>query len=186
MEYNGGRTENEIVSWILKKVGPPSTEATCDELKAKVAETKLVAAFFGEFSGREYTTVFAELNVHPTVSEKFQYFHVNDKACAASHGASGSPALVVFRKFDNSPITYTGNWEVTPMVNWLSESSIPTLIDFSEDYIEPIFGQKSPALFLFVRKGDETTSWFKAFNEAASTLKGQILFVQSGISEGIQ
>jgi len=29
-EYNGGRVENEIVNWILKKVGPPSQEVTCD------------------------------------------------------------------------------------------------------------------------------------------------------------
>jgi hypothetical protein len=79
---------------------------------------------------------------------------------------------VVFRKFDGSPVVYGGNWEVTPVVSWLQESSIPTLIEFSEDYIEPIFGQKSPALFLFVRKGDETSSWFKAFNEAALSLKG--------------
>lgn len=29
-EYNGGRTEDGIVDWILKRVGPPSTEMTCD------------------------------------------------------------------------------------------------------------------------------------------------------------
>jgi hypothetical protein len=36
------------VNWILKKVGPPSTEVTCDELKTKVEAAKLVAVFFGE------------------------------------------------------------------------------------------------------------------------------------------
>jgi len=71
MEYNGGRTENEIVNWILKKVGPPSQEVNCDDLKAKTEETKLAAVFFGEFEGREYSTVYAEVNAHPTVSEKF-------------------------------------------------------------------------------------------------------------------
>jgi hypothetical protein len=35
-EYTGGRTESEIINWILKRVGPPSTEVTCDELKKKV------------------------------------------------------------------------------------------------------------------------------------------------------
>jgi len=71
MEFNGGRTENEIVNWILKKVGPPSTEANCDDLKAKIADAKLAAVFFGELSGREYSTVYGEVNAHPTVSEKF-------------------------------------------------------------------------------------------------------------------
>jgi hypothetical protein len=140
MEFNGGRTESEIVSWILKKVGPPSQEVTCDELKAKVEEAKLVAVFFGELSGREYTTVYSEVNAHPSVSEKFQFFHIDDKSCAASYGASSGPTVTVIRKFDESPISYSGNWETAPLVDFLSAASIPTLIDFSEDYIEPIFG----------------------------------------------
>jgi len=44
---------------------------------------------------------------------------------------------------------YSGNWEVTPIIDWSLGHSVPTLIDFSEDYIDPIFGQKSAALFLF-------------------------------------
>merc|ERR1719243_258713 len=32
-EYNGGRTKDTIVSWVLKKSGPPSTKVTCDALK---------------------------------------------------------------------------------------------------------------------------------------------------------
>jgi hypothetical protein len=35
-EYNGGRTEPDISNWILKKVGPPSTEVNKDELKEKI------------------------------------------------------------------------------------------------------------------------------------------------------
>lgn len=53
-EYNGGRTENEIVSWILKKVGPPTQEVTCDELKDKVDNKKLVLAYFGEKDDKKF------------------------------------------------------------------------------------------------------------------------------------
>lgn len=54
MEYNGGRTENDIVNWILKKVGPPSSEVTCESLKQKTDEHKLVVAFFGDTSSKEH------------------------------------------------------------------------------------------------------------------------------------
>ena len=47
MEYTGGRTKDAIVSWVLKKSGPPSTEADCDALKKKVADNKFVMAYFG-------------------------------------------------------------------------------------------------------------------------------------------
>lgn len=63
---------------------------------------------------------------------------------------------------------------------------MPTLIEFSEDYIEPIFGQKSNAIFLFRKAEDATSDFSKVFEKAANELKGQVLFIVSGISEGIQ
>lgn len=83
-------------------------------------------------------------------------------------------------------MVYSGSWETTPIVDWLSASSVPTLIDFSEDYIEPIFGQRKPALFLFRTAADSDKDFVKVFAEAASTLKGEILFVVSGVTDGIQ
>lgn len=65
-------------------------------------------------------------------------------------------------------------------------NSVPTLIEFSEDYIEPIFGQRRPALFLFRSKSDSESSFSQVFKEASETLKGEILFVVSGVSDGIQ
>ena len=62
MEYTGGRTENEIVNWILKKVGPPSTTVDCDGLKAKVESSKLVLAYFGEESDAEFKSFFVDLS----------------------------------------------------------------------------------------------------------------------------
>lgn len=127
-----------------------------------------------------------DVSQNPTVSEKFQFFHINDKECAATFGAASTPALVLFRKFDNSPLVYSGSWESTPVVDWMVGSSVPTLIDFSEDYIEPIFGQRKAALFLFRSQADSESSFAKTFAEAAEQLKGEILFVVSGVTEGIQ
>jgi len=95
-----------------------------------------------------------EVAQNPTVSEKYQFFHSTDAACATSFGAKGTPAVVLFRKFDDSPVVYSGNWETTPVVDFLVSSSVPTLIEFSEEYIEPIFGNRRQALFLFRNKED--------------------------------
>jgi hypothetical protein len=53
---------------------------------------------------------------------------------------SADSGLVLFRKFDNSPLIYSESFDVTSIVAWMTASAVPTLIDFSEDYIEPIFG----------------------------------------------
>jgi len=174
------------VNWILKRVGPPSSEVTCDELKQKVEQNKLVVAYFGDKDVREYSEVYQSVASHATVGEKFTFVHLNDKECAASYGASATPALLVFRKFDNSPVVFDGTWETNPVVDWLSSSAVPTLIEFSEDYIEPIFGQKKPAIVLFRKKDDHDTDYVKTFAEAAKHLKGEILFVVSDVKEGIQ
>lgn len=74
---------------------------------------------------------------------------------------------MIFRKFDQSPLTYSGNWETSEIVNWLTASSVPTLIEFSEEYIEPIFGQKSSAIFLFRSNNDASSDFTKTFEKAA-------------------
>jgi hypothetical protein len=111
---------------------------------------------------------------------------LNDKECAASFGVNTLPGLVLFRKFDDSPLVFSGNWESTPIVDWMTSSSVPTLIDFSEDYIEPIFGQRKPAIFLFRGASDANSAFAQTFSDAAKKLKGEILFVVSGVTDGIQ
>ena len=112
---------------------------------------------------------------------------MNDKECAAQFGATTSPALVLFRKFDEKNLVFSGaSWESTPIVDWLQASSVPTLITFSEDFIEPIFGQRKPAIFLFRSNSDADKSWSQVFAEAAKELKGEIIFVVSGVTDGIQ
>lgn len=186
-EYTGGRTENDIVNWILKKVGPPSNEATCAQLKEKIEATKLAVAFFGETESKEYSEVFLDVANNGAVSEKYQFFHVNDRECAASFGASSVPAVVLFRKFDEPTVVFSGaSFESQAIVDWLQTSSVPTIITFGEDFIEPIFGQRKAAVFLFRSSADENSAFAKVFNEAASKLKGSILFVQSGVTDGIQ
>lgn len=71
MEYTGGRTENEIVNWVLKKVGPPSTEITCDLVDQKAKDNKLIVVYFGDISNKDHSGVYSEISQHGSVSEKF-------------------------------------------------------------------------------------------------------------------
>ncbi len=170
----------------MKRVGPPSVEVTCDTLKERVEQAKLAVAYFGDLSAREYSEVYLSAAENPSVGDKFLFYHSTDKECAASFGASSTPAIVLFRKFDVSPVVFSGAWESQEISNWMQGQSVPTLIEFSEEYIEPIFGNRRPALFFFRSASDAESSNAKVFAQAANDLKGQILFVVSGVSDGIQ
>jgi protein disulfide-isomerase-like protein len=47
--YDGGNTSEEIISWVLKKTSPPSSEiAECDQILTTTDQNKLNLVYFGE------------------------------------------------------------------------------------------------------------------------------------------
>lgn len=182
MEYGGGRTKDTIVSWVMKKSGPPSTEVSCAALKEKVAESKFVLAYFGELTNALYT----DAHMSFAASEDgITFVHNTDAACAKENGAA-FPGLAFFRKFEESPLAYSGAADKDALIAWTKPLRVPTVFEFTDDEIEAIFGQQQPALFLFRSKEDASSPFQAVFEEAAKAHKGKMLFSYSGVSEGIQ
>ena len=182
MEYTGGRTKDSIIDWVNKKTGPVSAEVDCAAMESKAAEAKLAISYFGDLSGDMWDAYMAAAK-NPTISEKYTFLHTADGACAEKFGAS-APGVALSRRFDESPVAYGGAASEEEIVAFAKGASVPRLITFSEDYIEPIFGDQQAALILFTEEAD--TAYQQAFADAAKALQGQILFVTSGVSEGIQ
>jgi len=181
MDYSGGRTKDTIVEWVNKKTGPASLEVSCDDMSAKTSEAKLALSYFGALEGDLFDTFMSSAR-DPRIAEKFSFFHTSDGSCADKFATSAN-GIALSRAFDESPIKVTGS-TVDEIVDFAKTASVPKLITFSEDYIEPIFGDHNPALILFT---EETGQGYQAvFEKAASDLNGQILFVTSGVTDGIQ
>ena len=178
-EYTGGREEDTIVSWVLKKTGPPSTEASCADLKAAIGDSKFVMVHFGEESdaARAAHVGFAQTN------DKFRFFHNSDAACASEYGGSG---IVLFRTFEETQVRYEGANDSSALEAWSGPLTVPTVFSFEEDMIAPIFDKQQPVLFLFRGPGDADSAFQKTFEEAAFAHKGKILFSYSGVTDGIQ
>jgi len=182
MEYTGGRTKDTIIEWINKKTGPISKEVTCDAMVAETAEANLALSYFGASEGDLYEA-FMKGARNPSISEKYAFFHTTEADCATKFGAS-APGVAISRKFDESPLAFEGTAGEDELVQFAKSKSVPRLITFSEDYIEPIFGDRNPAVILFT---EETgTAYQEVFSQAAKDLQGEILFVTSGVTEGIQ
>jgi len=181
-DYTGGRTEDTIVNWIKKRTGPPSDEVDCDAMVAKTGDSKFAISYFGELAGDLYDA-FMGAAKDAGLGEKAAFYHTTDADCASKFGAS-APGVALSRAFDESPLAYGGAAATADVVSWAKAASVPTLIEFSEDFIEPIFADHNPALILFTEDSD--TDYQKTFAQAAKDLNGEILFVTSGVSEGIQ
>jgi protein disulfide-isomerase A1 len=151
---------------------------SCHTLKDKVAGSKLNLVYFGDFSGEHFD---AFMNVARS-NEAYIFLHASGE-CAKENGAKVN-TVTVFRTFDNSPVHYDGAYDQSSLASFLDKSAVPQLIEFSEDYIEPIFGKGNPAVILFT--DDRDAAFNKVFADASSQLQGQILFVVSGTQQGIQ
>jgi len=139
-------------------------------------------AYVGDLEGELFTAFMGAAKVD-SISEKYTFLHTSDGSCAGTVGTT-APGIGLTRRFDESPVGYTGGPSPSDIVAWGKASAVPKLITFSEDYIEPIFADHNPALILFT---EETgTGYQGVYQQAANDLNGEILFVTSGVSEGIQ
>ena len=136
MEYTGGRTKDTIVSWVLKKSGPPSQVVTCAALKEKIADSKFVIAFFGA----ETDDLYKDAHVpYANGEDKITFVHMDDAACAKEYGAS-APGIVFFRTFEETTLVYSGKADKESLMSFVKPLMVPTLFEFSDDEIEAVFG----------------------------------------------
>lgn len=158
----------------MKKTGPLSEAISCDEIASK-ASGKLNAIFFGATEGDNWQ----KFSVAARAMDSYSFFNT-DAECAESAGVTGA-AIGLFRNFDESPLAWNGEGDVT---DWLKANSVPTLFEFAEEYIESIFGNRQNAMILF--DTEREGAHHDAFKQASKDLKGQILFTTSGVKGGIQ
>lgn len=137
-DYTGGRTSDTIVSWILKKSGPPSAEVTCASLKEKIEASKFVIAYFGDVANALYTDVHVS---YANTEDKIAFVHSSDAACATEYGVSGN-GLVFFRKFETNVNVYNGAADKESLIAFVKPLMVPTVFEFTEDEIEAVFGQQ--------------------------------------------
>lgn len=164
----------------MRKTGPPSEAVACADIATTLGEARLALVYMGEEN--EHFKTFQESAGHPSVADNFKFLHT-DAACAAEYGATAD-AAVLFRNFDESPVVAPAEWQADKLVDFMQANSTPRFITFSEDYIEPIFGHRRAAIILFTEETDSVPQ--QAFKEASENMQGEILFVQSGVSDGIQ
>jgi len=130
--------KDAIVSYVVKKSGPPSNSVDCDGLKKLTADNKFVVAFFGA----DTDSLFTDAHVpYASAEDKIVFAHTSDAACATSFDAA-APAVVFFRKFETETNIYTGAADKDSLISFVKPLMVPTVFEFSEEEIEAVFGQQ--------------------------------------------
>jgi len=126
IEYEGGRTETEIVNWVTKKSGPPSkTLGSQEEIDnfLKTAGTRAIAyasganeAVWTKVAGSEKTQAFA-------------FAHVTDSSLFGGK-ADGTAEL---HKEGEDVKTHSGDFTAESLVNWAVSEGFPLVDELSQD-----------------------------------------------------
>jgi protein disulfide-isomerase A1 len=179
-EYGGGRKAPEIVSWLLKKTGPPAVDLKSAE-EAKSFSTAEDIAVVGFFS--DQTTEISKQFIETAKSFDDIKFAIITDASVAKELEISDGQIVLFRKFDEPRLVFSGDAKQAEISSFVKSNQLPLIVEFSDQTAPKIFGGdvKTHALF-FVKKA-EADSLLAEFRNAAKQLKGRAVFVYLDIEE---
>lgn len=73
------------------------------------------------------------------------------------------PGFSITRPFDESPVGRNAGVDASTIVNWAKNLALPTVFDFNEESIEPIFAQRKNAVIFFTNeKKSDAMAGFRA------------------------
>jgi protein disulfide-isomerase A1 len=180
VEYEGGRTAQEIVSWYRKKVNPISRQfSTVKEVEAFANANKVVVIFFGKQDDKFQTF----LKVAGVMEDVF-FGHCESEECKAQYEITTDNQVIMLKQFDeriNKLETFSGE---NSLKQFIQEHSVPLVTGFDEKAAESIFAGNKYAFF-FLRPGSNT-KYDKIIATLAVENKGKMLFVACDIKEDFE
>jgi protein disulfide-isomerase A1 len=178
-EYQGGRTESEIVNWMRKKTGPATkTLNTVEEAEKLINSSDVVVIEFGDAS--EAFTKVAKSN------DDISFAICSAQECLDKWGVQKG-AIVLFKKFDEGRNDFNGTVSHEALNSWIAGNSSPLTMKFDEKCAQLVFGKNTPGLFLYRDKNSEKTAELdKILTTVANKVKGKLQVVITDIKEGLE
>lgn len=179
VEYSGGRTTKEIVSWVTKKSGPAFTEVSDVEAATafKSKQSVTVFGFFSELSGPE----FKAFEVAASAVDDAAFAVTTSEAVRAALEVSETGnAIVLFKDFDEGVVVFSGDkTDSDEVIGFVRDNRLPLVITFSQETAPLIFGGsvKTHVLMMADEDMDGFESIKASWTEAAKSHRGEALFI---------
>lgn len=175
-DYNGGRTADEIVNWLLKKTGP-AAKTVASVAEAKEFTDASDVAVLGLFKDLESEAAKQFMSAASEV-DSFRFAITADAEVLKEYGVSGD-AVVLVKKFDDGKVVMDGEITSAAVVNFVKTESLPLVIEFNHESAQKIFGGDiKNHLLIFVGKSHADVGKINEdARQVAKEFKGKVLFV---------
>lgn len=177
-DYNGGRTESEIVAWLNKKTGPAATVVNTEAELESLKENNEVFAF-GVFSSLDSEAAKQFVSAAEK-DESHIYAYTSDAAVQSALGVEGD-AVIVFKTFDDlrADLTVGAETSADEIGAFVLANSTPLVQEFTPESSKKIFSSKimNHVLFFTDKSSAGHADILANYREVASAFKGKALVV---------
>ncbi|CAG9328624.1 unnamed protein product [Blepharisma stoltei] len=175
IDYNGERTKDSIISWVLTKSGSNiKIISSLSSLQTEIEKTKSAAVIFTQKSS-------GELKLFNEASKYFEglpFIQSTDSSSAAFYNVKEND-VVLFKKYDDRQVVF--DWSSNgDLIEWIKSAKRPWVWRFDEETAEHLFKYSNPGLILF--KSDSDSSLMSMFEKLGKELKSEILFIYADIT----
>lgn len=176
-DYNGGRTESEIVAWVNKKAGPSVLTVSTEEDLLKLQESHEVFTL-GVFSSVDSDNAKAFSSF--AADDELHVFAITTSADVKAKLGVSDNTLVVLKNFDekrNDLVIESFDAEATAL--FVGGNSAPLVQTFTPEASKKIFSSpiQQHVLFFTKKDSDHHAASIEAYTKAAAQFKGKTLFV---------
>jgi len=183
-EYQGGRTESEIVRWLEKKSGPAAKSLVSEDDLLQTQEANEVFVL-GIFDSETSTSAKTFLDV--AGDDDSLTYAITTSAAVKSKLALSGEAVVILKSFDDlrNDLPLGGELSAAELESFVNANSVPLVQTFSQEGAKKIFSSpiKVHSLFFTKAGSDHHASTIGFFTELAKEYKGKTLFVNVPESE---
>jgi protein disulfide-isomerase A1 len=176
-DYEGPREADGIVSWINKRLGPAvQVLDTLSALNDFIAKNEVAVVMYAQKDSEE-------ANVFEGVAKESDdvFFVLSTSTEALKEHRVTEPTLIVYKKFDDLKVQFTGSLKAKRMAEFIKNNKLPWTMPFNDKAIDYIFKQQNPVVFIFRKDSDDAVN--AAMKEAAAASKDIIRFCYADLNQ---
>lgn len=174
-DYEGGRTAEEIVQWVKKKLLPSSTELkSIEEIEKMKNENVVTVIYFGDISHSNFKTFLKVANKYDDII----FGHVSNPEFSEKYELKRGEGIIMFKKFDEEKNIYDKIILEDYLVDFINTYSVPLVTKFDDRAADAIFGREKPAIFYL--RSESKPNQDEIFTKLSKEFRGKLIFVVTG------
>jgi len=149
-DYEGGRRSEDMVKFVQKQKGPAYVEVKSDaDLTQLKSKEYVVVGFIPQVdANKDAQDVFVE--VAKALRNDYEFGVATDPAFIDTLKLTKTPAIKIFRNFDEPEVFFDGEFNAENVINFVDENSLPLLGEIGPENYQKYILRGLPLVWIFL------------------------------------